>query len=79
MRTAKRKIAVLIQERRNDLNQARQKYESELSEAIGKVTITPLQAAPNCVTAFAIGNSYHECPFKRDTFLARNTPASHGH
>jgi hypothetical protein len=56
-----KKVAVLIEERRNDLNQARQKYESELSEAIGKVTITPLQAAPNCVTAFATGNLYYEC------------------
>jgi hypothetical protein len=56
-----KKVAVFIEERRNDLNQARQKYESELSEAIAKVTITPLQAAPNCVTAFATGNLYYEC------------------
>jgi len=56
-----KKVAVFIEERRNDLNQARLKYESELSEAIAKVTITPLQAVPNCVTAFATGNLYYEC------------------
>src|SRR6266436_402967 len=56
-----KKVAVLIQERRDDLNQARQKYASELSEAIGKVTIIPLQAAPNCVTSFATSNFYYEC------------------
>jgi len=56
-----KKVAVLIEERRNDLNQAQQKYASELSEAIAKVTITPLQSAPNCVTAFATGNLYYEC------------------
>lgn len=56
-----KKVAVLIEERRNDLNLAQQTYASELSDAIVKVTITPLQAAPNCVTAFAKGNHYYEC------------------
>ena len=56
-----KKVAILIQERRDDLTQARQNYENELSVAIRRVTITPLEAAPKCVVAFPTGNSYFEC------------------
>lgn len=61
------KVAILIRERRENLEEAQKKYAEKLSTALQKVTITPLEATPSCVTAFAFGNQFFPCMTPMDS------------